>query len=605
MTISVNFLSHGGTASELRTLFRQLALLWKFELRELPADGSGTITAGNTPLIVDLGACPADYQEVVAHYIKDGLSRTLLFASQSVNLQPALKSLSGVNAVSWQGYDSDLSIRKIEDDPLLDSLSGRLRVLRFNDSSAGNIETDNAVILLQAENGMNLLSRSGKCYTIALPVWQFGIVSFAAWFTLMENALFFNDKAPHLSPGPYVALRIDDLPVTGESYLKQGYSDTAVCSEIREIQATQRLYGSRIEYMLSSHVISRDGAMIKAPEVAPNAFKILRELYSRRDINVGVHGFLHLDPEEYRRNCRIVPHEFLALNENETQATLRVLKDWLKDLFGKDRPGFVAPAWGYKDFVTKPIARGMFRYVADSNQHLQESEGKDLFGTVIDGCVSLFETWRSGMAGIRMANNDMFRAYLSVGFPIHLMLHGSFPRDPLTTRLKTLILVSFAFLSVALNIWLGCCLDKMIFLSLILLQVTAGIIVFRKSRQLGRILRLLLSRLPLGESVNHLARAAQQAGAEWVFVEELADHMAGYDSVSVQSATMSGNRMTVLIACAKKLARPISVHFPFAVVEASVYPEVRNLFVKGSVVRFGPLDDRTYKIATCMEVFYA
>ena len=100
MTISVNFLSPGGTASELRTLFRQLALLWKFELRELPADGSGTITAGNTPLIVDLGACPANYQEVVAHYIKDGLSRTLLFASQSVNLQPASRFKGAWEAAS-------------------------------------------------------------------------------------------------------------------------------------------------------------------------------------------------------------------------------------------------------------------------------------------------------------------------------------------------------------------------------------------------------------------------------------------------------------------------------------------------------------------------
>jgi hypothetical protein len=35
MTVRVNFLAPGPEASELRVLLRQLALLWKFELKEL------------------------------------------------------------------------------------------------------------------------------------------------------------------------------------------------------------------------------------------------------------------------------------------------------------------------------------------------------------------------------------------------------------------------------------------------------------------------------------------------------------------------------------------------------------------------------------------
>ncbi len=51
---------------------------------------------------------------------------------------------------------------------------------------------------------------------------------------MIENFLFFEDGLPHPAPGPYVAFRIDDLPVTGESYIKQGYSDAKACAEIND-----------------------------------------------------------------------------------------------------------------------------------------------------------------------------------------------------------------------------------------------------------------------------------------------------------------------------------------------------------------------------------
>lgn len=601
MTVRVNFLAPATGASELRVLLRQLALLWKFELRELASDGSAWPPEAKSPLMVDLGSGPADYQEVVARFVKAGPSRSLLFATQTVILQPALRELSGVKAVAWNGYDHDLNVHMYNDDPLLRGLNRVLRLLRFDNGKVGAIATDGAVVLLRADSGKNLLARRGSCYTVGLPVWQFGVVSFPSWFRMMENALFFNDGLPHLAPGPYVAFRIDDLPLTGQSYVQQGYSEARACAEIRETQAAHRLYGAQLEYMISSHAMTSEGEMIRAPELAPKAFGLLQELYQRGEINIGAHGAAHLDVAEYRRTRKIVPQEFLTLDKTTTRATLESLKQWLAEVFGKDRLGFVAPAWGYKEGVTKPEASRLFSYSADSNQHLQQSDGRDLFGTMRNGCVSLYETWRSGMSGIRMTDSDLFRAYLGVGLPIHLMLHGPFPREPLTRRHKTALLWLGVPALVALNLWLWYYCDQRLLLTLLGLQVAALLVAHGKRRKLGWRLRLAMSRLAFGESLRHLARAAYRAGAAWIFVEELAEHLAEYDALSVQSVTPNENNPKIRLTCARRLSRPVSIHFPGAVVQASVQPETPCWSIAENVVRLGPLEKGTYELSVTIK----
>jgi len=598
MTVQVNFLSPGRELSELRVLLRQLALLWKFELRELAWEDNAWTTKDKSPLMVDLGKGSVDFQKAVARYMQAGSARTLLFATQTVAFHPDLQNVSGVKAISWQGYHRDLKVQILQDDPLLEGLGKSLRLLRFNDGAVGAIETDTAAVLLRADNGMNLLARRDTCYTVALPVWQFGVVSFPAWFRMMENALFFNDGKPHLAPGPYVAFRIDDLPVTGESSAKQGYSETRACAEIREIQVSHRLYGAKMEYMLSSHAMTPERTLVKAPDLAPKAFRLLRELYQRGEINIGAHGTAHLDVAEYRRTRRIIPQEFLGLDKTATRATLESLKQGLAEVFGKDRLGFVAPAWGYKEGVTKPEASGLFSYIADSNQHLQQSDGRDLLGTIRNGCVSLYETWRSGMSGIRIADSDLFRAYLCAGLPIHLMLHGAFSRDPLTRRHKTALLWLAAPALLVLNLWLWYYCDQWFWLVSLLLEVAAILAVHGNRRKLRWQLQLAMSRLGLGESLRHLAGTAHQAGAAWIFAEELADHLVEYSALSLQSVTSEGNNSKVRLVCARRLTRPVSVHFPGVVVEAVLQPEVSYLSITDTVVRLGPLESGSYELST-------
>jgi hypothetical protein len=599
MTVQVNFLSPGREPSELRVLLRQLALLWKFELRELAWEDNAWTTIDKSPLMVDLGKGSVDFQKAVARYMQAGSARTLLFATQTVALHPDLQNVSGVKAISWQRYHRDLKVQILQDDPLFEGFNGSVRLLRFNDGGAGAIQTGEATVLLRAENGMNLLARRDTCYTLALPVWQFGIVSFPAWFRMMENALFFNDGKPHLAPGPYVAFRIDDLPVTGQLFVQRGYNDDQACREIQEIQAAHRLFGAKMEYMISSHVITLAGDLKPAAEVAPKAFRLLRELYQRGEINIGAHGVAHLDVETYRRTHQIVPQEFFGLDKTATRKSLESLKQGLAEFFGKDRLGFVAPAWGYKEGVTKPEAARLFSYIADSNQHLQQSDGRNLFGTMWNDCVSLFETWRSGMCGIKMADKGLFRAYLKAGLPIHMMLHGLFTRDPLTWRKKTAICLCAALALAALNLELWMVYPQWLWTVFSALQITAVLTAFRYRRTLGWWLRLKWCCLGFGDSLRNLARAAIAAEAKFIFAEELANHMAGYSELSVIFLRVEGRHSTLVFKCAKRVPWPISVYFPFSTVQASIQPEI-PLSIDDNVAHLGPLEKGTYEFKATM-----
>lgn len=590
MSVRVGFLSAEDKISDLRTIFRQLALLWKFDLVEL---NPGEASLGDFPImpfIIELDAVGSACEKAVERTVSKHASRCLFFSTRDKILGPAFSALCGVQEISWRRYHRDMTVRISAQDCLLGGISERLLLRRFDHSSIGNIRISDADVLLRTNDGTNILSRLGDCYTFALPVWQFGIVSFSAWYRILENALFFADDTPHVAPGPYVSFRIDDLPVTGESYLKQGYSDRSVCREIRKIQTAHTRYGARIEYMLSSHVLKGSCELFLAQTVAPRAFELLRELYQKGEINLGLHGRTHLDVDAYQLDGTIVPYEFQTLDKEQTVSAMRSLRQWLKASFGILHSGFVAPAWGYRPCVTKAIARRMFRYVADSNQHLQQSVDEDLFGSVCDGTVSMYETWRSGMSGVKMMDRQVFGSYLDAGLPIHLMLHGFRVRDPLVGWLKILLGVSAVSCFAIGDIWLALSATKSIVALALAPQVAMVWFALHCRRRLGSMLRLMMSKLPWVETVERLGRAASQAGAKWLFVEELADHMAGFRDISLDSPVRFGAKgIRVRITCRNSLLRPISVHFPFRVATIRASPKPRRLDVKGHVVLLGPL----------------
>jgi len=101
MKAVVNFLSHGNSDSPLRTIFRQLALLWKFRLNEISTENEEVLAIPDSPVIIDLDEEAPHYQEKVGRYSRACRSRILLFAHRSIRLQPALRELSGVASIAW------------------------------------------------------------------------------------------------------------------------------------------------------------------------------------------------------------------------------------------------------------------------------------------------------------------------------------------------------------------------------------------------------------------------------------------------------------------------------------------------------------------------
>lgn len=595
MSLLVNFLAPADVPSELRTLLRQLALLWKFELCELLPGKTINTFDPDRPLIIDAGSDERDFQESVVQYIGASRSRCLLFSTKADFNHSELKVLSGVSAIVQYAYQFDLRVDICENDALLKGLVSPLRLLRFNECVCGEICLGDAHPLLAADNGTILMARRGDCYTVALPTWQFGIVSFPAWFKILENVLFFNDCMPHLAPGPYVAIRIDDMPVTGESYIKQGYTEFRGCAEIRAIQRASALHGVRIEYMLTEYVF-KDGKCRPAQEVAPKAIGLLADLYHKGEINIGGHGYVHLDVTAYQLCGKIEAREFLAMGEGETRTALLSIKRWLSTTFRKRKFGFVAPAWGYREDITKPIARNIFCYIADSNQSLQRSDGGELFGSVKAGCVNMFETWRSGMSGIRMADRNIFSAYLDTGLPVHLMMHSALTSDPLTYGRRLIFLILAIGMVLFFNLLLGLKLDFSALAIFILGQSVFTWWLYSHRHNLGWCLRWIMSyRIGNVDRIEHLALGASRSGAQWLFVEELAEQMAAYEGLTMRIETSNSGTMCLSINCSKKFRRPVSVHFHFLVKQAVLRPS-GQLEIKNNVVRIGPLDSGIYQL---------
>lgn len=230
-----------------------------------------------------------------------------------------------------------------------------------------------------------------------------------------------------MSNGAQAFLRIDDFPSSGYEFAMLGRANDG--ERLRRldsiIRATSR-FGVVPEFMVSSHVIDRSGAVYAMDVVYPSTTARMRRLSNDGKIVINAHGMFHLRAEAYVRDGRIDPFEFVGLDEAATARKLDVSCEFIRKVFEKEPRGFVAPSWGYEPGVTKRVASRYFDYIADSydswNLGLTPA-----FGTVDSeyGFVHFPETWRYGADSLDRANPACWRQALLKGIPIHFMQHGS------------------------------------------------------------------------------------------------------------------------------------------------------------------------------------
>jgi hypothetical protein len=233
-----------------------------------------------------------------------------------------------------------------------------------------------------------------------------------------------------MADSPKAFLRIDDFPSCGYEFAMLGKANDA--ERLRRLDAIVRAtsrFGVVPEFMVSSHVIDRSGAIYPMDVVFPRATARMCRLSQSGQIVVNAHGMLHLRAEVYVRDGRIDPLEFVGLDEATTARKLDMSCEFIRKVFRREPRGFVAPAWGYEPGITKRVASRYFDYIADS----YDSWDRGLtpaFGTVDPdyGFVHFPETWRYGADSLNRANPAYWRQALRKGIPIHFMQHG--PRIP-------------------------------------------------------------------------------------------------------------------------------------------------------------------------------
>jgi len=228
--------------------------------------------------------------------------------------------------------------------------------------------------------------------------------------------------------GAQAFLRIDDFPSSGYEFAMLGRANDG--EQLRRLDSVVQAaseFGVVPEFMVSSHVLDRSGAMRTLDEVFPNTTHRMRRLSDEGKILINAHGMCHLREEAYLSKGQIDPFEFVGLDEPSTVRKLNAICEFIRRVFNKEPRGFVAPSWGYEPGVTKRVASRYFDYIADSYDSWQQGLTPS-FGTIdpVHGFVHFPETWRYGAYSLDRANPAVWRqALLSKGIPIHFMQHGA------------------------------------------------------------------------------------------------------------------------------------------------------------------------------------
>ncbi|NLE74958.1 MAG: hypothetical protein GX604_10080 [Actinobacteria bacterium] len=226
--------------------------------------------------------------------------------------------------------------------------------------------------------------------------------------------------------GKRAYLRVDDFPYTGELFARYGYfRDSWMRDRFLRILDTCTRYTVVPEFMVSSHALSRDGTLVRFDEVMPATLLAMTEAFRDGLINVNAHGMLHLDPETYLATGNVDSQEFSSLSEHDTYDHLNNVCVFIMEVFGKKANGFVAPAWGYNELVTKRVASQFFLYIADSYDRWLRGMCLD-FGAIDPefGFVHFPETWRYGSYSRATSITNYWRHRLADFRTLHLMQHG-------------------------------------------------------------------------------------------------------------------------------------------------------------------------------------
>lgn len=546
-----------------------LRLLWKFKLDAIIAGAVNHIEKAPsfTHIIITYSKTSPEFEHWCIQ-VKNiyQVQKVLLFDIAPKEFACEFKEVFGAYGVRSLDSRSSIDVTPVDGDPIILFIEKGSRFNQAPGEQAGSFLPAGAKTILCDESGNPLLIRYGSYYSCGIPIWQLGVPSFPPMLTVLRNFLFFMDGKGHFSPFPYASLRIDDLPLSSEQYLRAGgVSDYDRREDIALLCAWSKEHNGSLEFMVNSHVMDRNGELCPLGRVVPKSAKELLSHYRDGTININAHGRSHIDEQAFVSHGNVSPMEFADLDEDETVQHLSDCRQFIKRFFGKTAAGFVPPCWGYRAHLTKEICSRYFSFVIDSAQNYRSGEDVRGLGYVDnDNLLHITETWHLGSAAFDFEDAVLWRTFLDGGIPVHMMAHSPFLAEPLPGGL-------FAKLLTAISL-------------LLLLPVGVFIAPVSTIRQIGCLfspvkwnrlgfLRRLLTRFPVarGTCVRHLLAMGNSMGATWVFTERLAGCLREYNGLEVvdYERTPDG-RHEIVFRMQADSSEPVLFHLPGEVAKARI-----------------------------------
>jgi len=558
---SVNLLVIGKPNSELFTdCCRQLAalaVLWKFTVTVRDIDEKTFLHEDTTHLLI----CDDLAEEVDARVERlvdaGSFSSIMLVCTAEKIYGPRLSDRFGISGVRAFVPDTKSVLTVNGPHPLLQGLAKSLVLKHDPDKLYGVLALETATPLISAESGVCIVAGKGNFYSVSLSLWQTGVPSLPELFVILRNFLFFSRDQGYFSPYPFVSLRIDDFPLSSEQYLTSGgVSDENRLEEVRDLCTWSEKYGARLEFMVNSHVMDKDGTLHPVDKVVPRSASLLRDYYSKGIINISAHGRSHVDEAQFSSNGKVSPLEFSGLSAEETRQHLEGNISYIKHFFGKNTAGFVAPCWGYRENLTKQICANYLSFVIDSPMHYRVELDCPPMGTVDQrGLMHLVETWHLGSRFFDHSVPALWQTFIACGIPIHMMAHGPYLKEPIPDSRMPRLGLYFLFALVLPLLALWCPRD--------MLRMVRS---FASPIKWGRldVLRRNLVKLPgfRRTSVRDLICTGRKMNVRWTFTEELAAYLREYANLELREYLLAADVHHVRFDIGINAKGPFLFHLP-------------------------------------------
>ncbi len=546
---------------ELIQLIRQLSLLWKFEFEYIEFNEQRDNYHDITHLLISYLDFNEDYEEWCCDIVqKQPLKQILLFDNYPKIFGQKFKNLFGVDGIDKYRKKGRVKCTRCRNDDLMFNCPEKIWLNNIVSNRTCSIKTSSSLpLIIDNKTGACFLSNKNNKYCISIDIWQLGVPTFPVFFKILRNFIFFSRKIVHLSPFPYVSIRIDDYPITSQQYIQSGVDDDKRLEEIKNMISCSTISGAKMDFMVSSKIFDSNGFLKDIADVVPKSLEYMKILSNKMKININAHGKTHLNEGSYLKDRTITPYEFNSLDRNETEQHLLDNIRFIELQFSKHPKGFVPPSWGYNNGITKHICSKYFDYIIDSSQNYRKSLEVHPLGYIDDNnLLHLIETWHLGNDRINYSDASIWNSFLDNGIPIHMMVHGPYVYGVLPKNNKYKYLFLFLFM---------CALP--VLFPLHFKEIIKEIKKTKITMKWGRFefVNKVLIRYPnfRNATLQNILMAGKNIGVDWCFTDDLAIYLRAYHKIKLLDYFITNQNHIIKIYVPNSIRGSILLNIPFLI----------------------------------------